>query len=213
MPESIESAVLLFSGGLDSVAYMLLMREHTQVHLLGINYYQKSSELVAARYWARKYGLDYQELTINGSVLWDSSLMTGQPAAEANAEGWQRSRVEGRNVVFAVLAAAYASKVGATHVILGLHQKLERSPMLDTTDKYFRNLNDVIAMTWANRVLVSAPYCHVSKSDLATLAYGKDSELFSKTVSCYEGVDCEECTHCLKKKELHRLVLSRFPVG
>jgi len=200
-------AVVLLSGGLDSVTTLALAREQGfDCYALSLEYGQRhTAELAAARRLALAarvkehkvihIGLD----AVGGSALTDASIaVPDQPA-----EGIPVTYVPARNTVFLSLALGWAEVLGAWDLFIGVNA-VDYSGYPDCRPEFIAAFEQLARLATKGGVEggayhVHAPLINLSKADIIRegLRLGVD---YSQTVSCYSADDagraCGVCDAC-----------------
>lgn len=189
------SIVTLVSGGLDSTLVAKLSQEEgLQQYLLFIDYGQRSREreLAACRRTMDELGLPEPKVAnLSGfgelirSGLTDTTLHVVQDAF-----------TPGRNMLFLLTAAAYAYKVDADAVSIGLlHESTSLFP--DQTAAFLNDAENIITRCLGRNIKVLAPLADFLKADVVALAQEKGIQ---NTYSCHMG-DEEACGMCIACNE------------
>lgn len=187
------SVVPLVSGGLDStlVAY-LAKEEGLNLHPLFINYGQRAveAELVACKRSMAKLGLDNLQIAdLSGFGALIRSGLT-DPSQRVIEDAF----TPGRNMLFLLVAAAHAYKVGADAVSIGLlHEETALFP--DQTSSFLQEAESLITRVMGRNIRVLAPLAAFHKDEVIALAAIKGIE---GTYSCHIGgeVPCGNCISC-----------------
>lgn len=205
-------AVILLSGGLDSITALVLARKQGfECHALSFDYGQRhNAELVAARRIAAHYSLIEHRVmqlglgSIGGSALTDESIDVPQEAAE----GIPVTYVPARNTVFLALALGWAEVLEAHDIFVGVNA-VDYSGYPDCRPEYIEafqamaNLATRAGVEGA-AIRINAPLIQMSKADIVRMGteFGVD---YSMTVSCYaadsEGRGCRSCDACRLRSE------------
>jgi 7-cyano-7-deazaguanine synthase len=189
------SIVTLVSGGLDSTLVALLAREEgLEQYPLFIDYGQraKKQELAACRAVLARLGLPEPKVAeLSGfgglirSGLTDPSLRVLEDAF-----------TPGRNLLFLLLASAYAFQLGAEAVSIGLlHEDASLFP--DQTNAFLRQAESMLSASMGRSIRVIAPLAAFHKIDVVALAQEKG---IVGTYSCHLGND-EACGACIACNE------------
>jgi 7-cyano-7-deazaguanine synthase len=197
------NAVVLLSGGLDSMVCAALAREAGFGLLaLTIDYNQRHRvEIDAAKHIAAELGatrhvvlpLDLRQF--GGSALTDDIAVP----KDGVGEGVPVTYVPARNLVFLSIALAWAEAEGAQDLYIGVNA-LDFSGYPDCRPEFiagFQALADLA--TKAGRFTIHAPLQHMTKADIAREAarLGLDASL---SHSCYDpaesGAACGACDAC-----------------
>ncbi|MEO7505440.1 MAG: 7-cyano-7-deazaguanine synthase QueC [Sphingomicrobium sp.] len=197
-------AVVLLSGGLDSMVCAALAREAGfEVLALTIDYHQRHRvELDAARRIAalladRHLVVPIDLSAFGGSSLTDDTLSVNKAGV---GEGIPMTYVPARNTVFLSLALAWAEAEGASDLFVGVNA-LDYSGYPDCSPAFIAAFEALAnqatrAGVEGDGFTVHAPLQHLSKADIAREAarLGLDAGL---SHSCYDpGADGGACRLC-----------------
>ncbi|MEQ7872431.1 7-cyano-7-deazaguanine synthase QueC [Sphingomonas sp. ASV193] len=208
---SARQAVVLLSGGLDSMVCAGLAREAGyDVLALTVDYRQRHRvELDAARRIAADLALRHIVLPLDlsafgGSALTDDSIAVPKDGVGAEGDGGiPVTYVPARNTVFLSLALAWAEAAGARDLFVGVNA-LDYSGYPDCRPAFVEAFEELAnratkAGVEGDRFTVHAPLLHLTKADIAHEAarLGLDAGL---SHSCYDpaadGGACGECDAC-----------------
>jgi 7-cyano-7-deazaguanine synthase len=204
----VKRAVVLLSGGLDSMVCAALAREAGfEVLALTVDYGQRhrvelaAAKAIAARLADRHIVLPLDLTAFGGSAL-TSDLAV--PKDEVGAAGIPVTYVPARNTIFLGLALAWAEAAGARDLFIGVNA-LDYSGYPDCRPEFIAAFEAL-----ANRATkvgvegagfsVHAPLQHMTKADIAREAQrlGLDAAM---SHSCYDpapdGSHCGHCDACL----------------
>ena len=206
-------AVVLLSGGLDSVTAMAVARQRGQaVHALSFRYGQRHEhELSAARRQATRWRaaehvvVDIDLGLFGGSALTQSDLVVprGRAPAEMSA-GIPITYVPARNTIFLSYALALAEVRGAADIYIGVNA-IDYSGYPDCRPEYiaaFQAMADLAtrAGVEGRGVRIRTPLLDLSKADIIRLGLSLGVD-YADTHSCYgptaEGRACGACDACL----------------
>ncbi|KAB2764228.1 MULTISPECIES: 7-cyano-7-deazaguanine synthase [Pseudomonadota] len=187
------SIVPLVSGGLDStlVAY-LAKEEGIQQFPLFVDYGQRSRdrELAACRSAMAKLQLpDLKVADLSGYGRLIKSGLT-----DPNQRVLEDAFTPGRNLLFLLVAAAYAFQRDADAISIGLlHEETSLFP--DQTSAFLREAEAMIARSMGREIRVLAPLSSFHKQEVIELATLKGIE---GTYSCHLGDEtpCGACIAC-----------------
>lgn len=206
---SAPKAVVLLSGGLDSITVLAIAKSKGyQCYTIGFDYGQKhTAELAAAetiaQHWAdaphRVIQLDLR--SIGGSALTTDTIAV--PTSGVASTGIPVTYVPARNTVFLSIAMGYAEVLGARTLMIGANA-VDYSGYPDCRPAFitqFEALANVAtsAVDDGSQWSVIAPLMQLSKAEIiqAGIALGVD---YSLTVSCYQadqqGRACGACDAC-----------------
>ena len=200
-------AVVLLSGGLDSVTTLALAREQGfDCYALSLEYGQRhTAELDAARRLAsaakvKEHKVIRIELdAVGGSALTDASIaVPDQPS-----EGIPVTYVPARNTVFLSLALGWAEVLGAWDLFIGVNA-VDYSGYPDCRPEFIAAFEQLARLATKGGVEggayhVHAPLINLGKAEIIRegLRLGVD---YSQTVSCYSADDagraCGVCDAC-----------------
>jgi 7-cyano-7-deazaguanine synthase len=207
-----KEAVVLLSGGIDSVTAMAIaMHEGYAVHALTFNYSQRNIiEIEKARRSASAMGvkkhlvLDINLEAIGGSALTDSIPVPKDREMADMASTIPATYVPARNTIFLSCALAWAEALGIFDIFIGVHAQ-DYSGYPDCRPEYIEafeqmaNLAIKAAVEGQGRVRIHAPLLYLAKAEIIRrgIALGVD---FSLTHSCYDpapdGKACGRCDSC-----------------
>jgi 7-cyano-7-deazaguanine synthase len=211
MPDTSEQsdqplAVILLSGGLDSMVCAGLAREQGFALLaLTIDYNQRHRiELESAAVIAQKVGVQRQVVLPMDLRQFGGSALTAAIDVPKGGVGTDIpvTYVPARNLVFLSLALAWAEAAGSNDIFIGVNA-LDYSGYPDCRPEFidgFQSLARVATKigTEGGNVRIHAPLQHLSKADIAREAYrlGLDPAM---SWSCYDpqnGKPCGQCDSC-----------------
>lgn len=203
-----DTAVVLLSGGLDSMVTAALAREAGfTLAALTIDYGQRHRiELEAARRIAaqldvaRHIVLPIDLTAFGGSALTDSRIDVPKQGVEP---GIPVTYVPARNTIFLSLALGWAEALGARDILTGVNA-LDYSGYPDCRPEFLRAFEAMAALATkagdeGRPFRISAPLVRLSKSEIVreALRLGLDPEL---SWSCYDptpaGEACGKCDSC-----------------
>jgi 7-cyano-7-deazaguanine synthase len=202
----LKSAVVLLSGGLDSMVCAALAREQGYfVIALTIDYNQRHwVEIDAARTIAERLASRHIVLPLDLRAFGGSALTSDIDVPKNGVgEGIPVTYVPARNTVFLSLALALAEASGARDIFVGVNA-LDYSGYPDCRPEFvaeFERLANVAtkAGVEGEKFTIHAPLLHMTKADIAREAQrlGLDPAL---SHSCYDpapdGRACGQCDAC-----------------
>ena len=200
-------AIVLLSGGLDSVTALAMAREQGfACYTLSFNYGQRHyAELDAAKILSNQNGavehkvIDIDLSSIGGSALTDSNIAV----PEHYEEGIPVTYVPARNTVFLSIALGWAEVMSAQAIFVGVNA-VDYSGYPDCRPAFisaFEQLANVAtkAGVEGQKLTVEAPLMTMTKADIIQqgIRLGID---YSQTISCYQadqdGKACGKCDSC-----------------
>ena len=200
-------AVVLLSGGLDSMVVAGLAREAGyRVHALTIDYNQRHRcELAAAAVIAEELGAVRHVILPLDLRQFGGSALTDDIAVPKDGVGTDIpvTYVPARNLVFLSLTLAWAEALGARDIFIGVNA-LDYSGYPDYRPEFiagFAELADLATKAGAegDRFAIHAPLQFLGKADIAREAdrLGLDAGM---SWSCYDpepdGRACGQCDSC-----------------
>lgn len=185
------SFVNLVSGGLDSTLIGVMAKEDDVEHYpLFIDYGQLAAdkEWSACKATHKQFGLPEpikMDLSGYGRVI-QSGLTS--PDLDVKEDAF----TPGRNLMFLLMASAYAFQKGVSSVAIGLLAE-QFSLFPDQRSPFLQQAESAIETALGARIKVLTPLIEFGKADVVTLAMEKG---VAGTYSCHKGDD-EPCGHCI----------------
>lgn len=217
-----ENAVVLLSGGLDSVTCLYWAKDrYAKVTAVSFNYGQRhNSELVAAKNIANQAGVDHKIIDIDIAQLGGSSLTDHDmtiPDGDADKfpthtdnidnDAIPNTYVPARNTIFLSYALAVAEVTEANHIVIGV-SSVDYSGYPDCRPEYINafevmaNLATKAGVT-GHKLHIQTPLQQLSKAQTIQLGNSLGVD-YSQTISCYkadsEGRACGICDSCTLRK-------------
>lgn len=205
-------AVVLLSGGLDSMVVAAIARERGyMVYALSVDYGQRHRrELDAARAIGERLGVArHVVLPLDLTVFGGSALTADIPVPkEGVGEGIPVTYVPARNLVFLALTTAFAETVAARHLFIGVNA-IDYSGYPDCRPEFIASFAETARLgtragAEGRPFAIHAPLQHMSKADIATECerMGLDP---AWSWSCYDpaptGVACGICDSCRLRRK------------
>ena len=205
-----KSAVILLSGGLDSMVCAALAREQGfSVLALTIDYNQRhrveldAAEKIASTLADRHLVLPIDLGAFGGSALTDDIAVPKDGAGTEPGAGIPVTYVPARNTVFLSLALAWAEAAGARDLFVGVNA-LDYSGYPDCRPEFIEAFEALAnqatrAGVEGDPFTLHAPLLHLTKADIAREAarLGLDAGI---SHSCYDpapdGGACGQCDAC-----------------
>ncbi len=207
-----EKAVIIFSGGMDSVCYASELSKKYDLYGITFSYGQKAGgEIRAAKRLAGIIGLKRHrviDIGFMGEIYGDTNVLTD--SGKGIPEKFEYSIVVPvRNAVFLTIATAWAHTLGASVVAYGAHMGDSHYP--DCRPKFAKRMEDAlnegevdgIRMGIRRTVTILSPYIEgCSKGDLISLGYRNLGDQIFKAWSCYADGDihCGRCESCNNRR-------------
>ena len=212
-PDPAKPAVILLSGGLDSMVVAALAREQGYaVHALSVDYGQRHRrELESARDIGRRLGVvRHVELPLDlrqfgGSALTDDIAV---PKSGVEDDAIPVTYVPARNLVFLALTTAFVEASGASDIFIGVNA-LDYSGYPDCRPEFIASFAETARLGTKQGVegrpfTIHAPLQFMTKADIARECHrlGLDP---AWSWSCYdpapEGIACGVCDSCRLRRK------------
>jgi 7-cyano-7-deazaguanine synthase len=189
------SIVTLVSGGLDStLVAKLAIEEGLRIYPLFVDYGQRARdrELAACRLAMKKLGLPEPEI----AELSGFGKLIRSGLTDPNLHIIDDAFTPGRNMLFLLIAAAYAHQKNADAISIGLlHESTSLFP--DQTSEFLAEAERMICLCMGRQIKVLAPLALFTKPDVVLLAAEKG---ITQTYSCHLGEE-EACGNCIACNE------------
>jgi 7-cyano-7-deazaguanine synthase in queuosine biosynthesis len=188
--------IILFSGGIDSTAALLLALEKGMNPLLlwiGFGQKNEKEEFQAISNVSKKIGKKVAILRINLKKY-----------IEAGWKDWDFI-IPARNFIFVSVAAAILgnSKKKEGHIFMSAHKEEIKSSNTDKSLRFFRTCTELFSEYYNKKIIVTTPFYDVTKVGL--LSYWRRNWLAKfkitpyETTTCYYGDNCGKCNACYKR--------------
>ena len=207
-----KKAVIVFSGGIDSVCAVLFLRSRYELYGITFSYGQKASrEITAARSFAKKLGLKQHkivDISFMRELYGDSNVLTSTKRKIPSKFEYSIV-VPIRNAVFLSVASAWAFTLNASLVAYGAHTGDKNYP--DCRPVFAKKLEtafnqgeiDGINLGLRKSIKIWSPYREgLSKSDLLKDGVKVLGDSIFNTWSCYSNkkYHCGVCESCNNRK-------------
>lgn len=212
MEKTVESAkaVVLVSGGLDSVTALAMAQEQGfECYGLSVNYGQRhSSELDAAKRVTDKAGVPLKVLPLDMRAIGGSALTDDIDVPEDGSSGIPVTYVPARNTIMLSLALAWAEVLGADNIFIGVNA-VDYSGYPDCRPEFIEAYQQMArlatkAAVEGAQMTIHTPLIDLTKAEIIQegTRLGVD---YSLTVSCYQadkqGRACGVCDSCRIRKD------------
>ena len=214
MMASTKKAVVLVSGGLDSVTALAIAQEHGyECFALSVDYGQRHhSELDAAKRVAAAAAVPLKILPLDLRAIGGSALTDDIQVPERATTGIPITYVPARNTIMLSLALAYAEVLGADDIFIGVNA-VDYSGYPDCRPEFIEAYQQMARLATkagveGGEMTVHTPLIDLTKSEIIQtgMELGVD---YSMTVSCYqadgEGQACGVCDSCRIRREGFRV--------
>ena len=201
-----KNSIIIVSGGMDSIT---LLYDKKDEIAMGISFNYGSNhnakEIPFAKLHCERLGIKH--ITIDLDFMhqyFKSSLLEGAeniPEGHYASDNMKSTVVPFRNGIMLSIAIGIAESNHLKKVLIANHGG-DHTIYPDCRDSFIKAMNQAsIEGTFVN-IEISAPYTHLSKSDIAVI--GKKLHLdYTETWSCYKGKEqhCGVCGTCIERKE------------
>lgn len=212
MPADRPIAVVLLSGGLDSMVSAAIARERGfAIHALSIDYGQRHiRELECARDIARRLEVERHVVLPLDLRQFGGSALTDEIAVPKDGvdDTIPVTYVPARNLVFLALTTAFAESAGARDIFIGVNA-LDYSGYPDCRPEFIASFAETARLGTkagceGSAFIIHAPLQYMTKADIAreTARLGLDP---GWSWSCYdptpEGAACGSCDSCRLRRK------------
>lgn len=206
-----KKAVILLSGGMDSVTLLALARQQGyECHALSFRYGQRHSiELTAAERITKADAIDHKIIDLDlsrfgGSALTDDFI----DVPITPTEGIPLTYVPARNTVFLSIALAWAEVLNAQAIFIGVNA-VDYSGYPDCRPEFIQAFEKTANLATKAGVegehfKIHTPLIQMTKADIILTGHQLGVD-YSQTITCYqadeEGKACGICDACLLRKK------------
>src|ERR1700741_741090 len=205
-------AVVLLSGGMDSVAAFYDARSHHDVvAAISFDYGAKHNhkEIPFAAYHCRKFDVEHRVIPLDFvDELFRSDLLKSGgaiPDGHYEEETMKSTVVPFRNGIMLSIAAGLAESKDASGLVIAAHAG-DHAIYPDCREDFMKSMADAIRLGTYAGITLLRPFISMTKADIAGRgqALGVD---FSQTWSCYKGgaLHCGTCGTCVERREAFML--------
>jgi 7-cyano-7-deazaguanine synthase len=201
-------AVVIFSGGQDSTTCLALaQREHGKenVDCITFHYGQRHAlEVEVAQKIAKDLGVkNHRVVNIDGyAQLTSSALLNPEVAIQKLGEGsgLPNTVVDGRNMMFLLMAAIVAKQSGIHDLYTGVCET-DSSGYPDCRDEFIKSCNTTLNLAMEYTFRIHTPLMWLNKAQTWALAdeLGILEYVEHNTLTCYNGIvgtGCGTCPAC-----------------
>jgi 7-cyano-7-deazaguanine synthase len=219
--ESLDGALVLFSGGQDStVCLAWALERFARVETIGFAYGQRHAVELEMRpriraalashseQWRARLGDDHV-VRIDALAEVSETALTREVAIAVSESGLPTTFVPGRNLVFFCFAGAIAYRRGIKHIVAGMCET-DFSGYPDCRDDTIKAMQLALTLGMDRRFVIHTPLMWIDKAGTFALAseIGGDALielLLAETHTCYLGdrehrhawgFGCGECPAC-----------------
>lgn len=227
------AALVLLSGGQDSATCLAVaLDQFVRVETVGFDYGQRHSVELAARIdvrnwfarhpkWGPRLGPDHT-LRVPALTEIGVTAMTAPIDFATGTDGLPNTFVPGRNLVFLVLAAALASRIGASTIFGGMCGT-DAAGYPDCRADTIAAQAHAIALGMPGQLRIETPLMFLTKADTWALAHSLGGDdlvamIETQTHTCYRGdrtvrhawgFGCGTCPACVERARGHASWVSR----
>lgn len=206
-----KKAVILLSGGMDSVTLLALaIKQGYECHALSFRYGQRHSvELTAAERITSSKKIDHKIIDLDLSRFGGSALTdTHIDVPTTPSDGIPLTYVPARNTVFLSIALAWAEVLEARAIFIGVNA-VDYSGYPDCRPEFIQAFEKTANLATkagieGDQFKIHTPLINMTKADIILTGneLGVD---YSQTVTCYQadhkGKACGVCDACLLRKK------------
>lgn len=201
-----KDALIILSGGMDSVTMLYEFRERIALALTfdyGSNHAQR--EIPMARLHCQRLGIRHIVIPLDFMhQYFRSSLLEGAdaiPEGHYTAENMASTVVPFRNGIMLSIACGMAESNGLKVCMIANHSG-DHTIYPDCRSEFIASMSAAMTAGTDTLIRIEAPYTDISKADIARRgkALGID---YSETWSCYKGGvnHCGRCGTCVERRE------------
>lgn len=212
-------AVILLSGGLDSVVSLAVAKDEYEIsHALTFNYGQKAfeKEAGASARIAKFYKINHEIINLDWLAKISSSSLNGNgkiPVISGNdlnnKDLTQKTSdsvwVPNRNALFVNIAACFAEANNLQYIILGANKE-EGQTFKDNSEEFVKCINLSLKNSTNNNVQLVTPLIKMNKEEIVQTGIEKNIP-FEYLYSCYDNKEkhCGLCESCSRLKRALQL--------
>lgn len=212
------NAIILLSGGLDSIVSLALLREEVKLAIT-FDYGQKAleKEIKASKNIAEFYNIEHKIVKLDWlKEISTSSLNTSEKIPELTKDllnneittinSAKSVWVPNRNALFINIAACFCEANNLNTIIIGANKE-EGETFKDNSAEFINAINKSLKNSTNTEVQVVAPLIKNSKEEIIKIAIEKQIP-FDLLYSCYANKEkhcgkCESCIRLIRALELN----------
>lgn len=215
MKEKNNKAVILLSGGLDSVVSLAIAKNTCkEILALTFDYGQKSFEaekksaIAVSEFYNIKHEvikLDWLRNISTSSLNTNQDIPTVTSVDDLNNKEYMKKTaksvwVPNRNGLFVNIAACFADSLKYNLIILGANKE-EAATFKDNSADFITSINKTLSESCENEIQLFAPLIDKTKSEIVETAIELNVPL-NLIHSCYSSNEnhCGKCESCLRLK-------------
>ena len=197
-----ETAIVILSGGQDSTTCLFYaLDKYKKVEAISFDDGQRHRiELECAKTICNEYGVKHQIIEIDLlNKLTDNALtrMNIEVDKEKIPDVVPNTYVEGRNMLFLMVAAIFAKTNDIHDIYIGVSES-DYSGYPDCRDIFIKSLNVAVNLAMDFQFRLHAPLMWLNKAETWELAdkLGVVDVIKNETVTCYNGIKGDGCGNC-----------------
>ena len=207
-----KKAIVLLSGGMDSVTTLALARDKGfECYSITFNYGQKSiSEIESAVYYSKKYSCtEHKVFDINFKNFTNSALIDKNTSVLNKSDNFiPNTYVPMRNIIFLSISCSWAESIGASNIFIGANA-IDYSGYPDCRENFLNSYEKMINLgsrtgSEGGKFNIFRPLVNMTKINIIKLGHNLGLD-YTKTVSCYQattdGKACGQCESCIFRKD------------
>src|SRR5579864_4459814 len=201
-------AIVLLSGGMDSVAAFYDARSHHDVvAAISFDYGAKHNhkEIPFAAYHCRKFKVEHRVIPLDfvGELFKSDLLKSGGaiPDGHYEEETMKSTVVPFRNGIMLSIAAGFAESKDASGLVIAAHAG-DHAIYPDCREEFMKSMADAIRLGTYAGITLLRPFISMTKADIARRGHAIGVD-FAQTWSCYKGgaLHCGTCGTCVERRE------------
>lgn len=217
-----EKAIILVSGGMDSLVTAAIASQDYEMAFLHVNYGQRTErrELKAFNDIADFYNVQHRLVVdikylaqIGGSSLTDNNIEVSQ--ADLNQTGIPTSYVPFRNANILSIATSWAEVINAKKIFIGAVEE-DSSGYPDCREVFYDAFNNVIESGTKpeTKITIETPIIHLQKYHIVEKGIELNAP-FELSWSCYQSEDtaCGVCDSCALRLRAFQMAGSKDPIS
>lgn len=217
-----EKAIILVSGGMDSLVTAAIAAQSYEMAFLHVNYGQRTEqrELKAFNNIADFYNVQKRLVVdikylgqIGGSSLTDTNIEVSK--ADLNHKGIPTSYVPFRNANILSIATSWAEVIGASKIYIGAVEE-DSSGYPDCREVFYDAFNNVIELGTKpeTNISIETPIIHLQKYQIVEKGIELNAP-FELSWSCYQSEDtaCGVCDSCALRLRAFHMAGSKDPIS
>jgi 7-cyano-7-deazaguanine synthase len=188
-------ALVVLSGGLDSVLALIWYAQTHDVEAVAVHYGQRHfAELAAAWDITKALGVPFETIEMSAFSSIAPSRLTGRVGGSVV--------VPNRNAFLLSVAGAVAMARGIDKIVVGCNAE-DEAEFPDCRAGFLDGMSDVLTSAAQSPIEVAAPWLTMSKGEALRLCSQIPGAIdhARRSVSCYEGKrpGCGRCSACVKR--------------